>query len=75
MLGPIIEPALPKIQSNSKPLIEIPVPKENIGNNKMINTSTNNAEVLIQDVSLKTNICLIYIMVYINIALLYVGKR
>lgn len=57
MLGPIIEPVLPKIQPNSKPPTEISVPNENIGNKKMMNTSTNNDEVLIQDVSLKTNIC------------------
>ncbi|XP_047349610.1 3-hydroxyisobutyryl-CoA hydrolase, mitochondrial isoform X1 [Vespa velutina] len=48
--GPIIEPVLPKIQPDSKPPTEIPVPNENIRNNKVMNTSTNNDEVLIQDV-------------------------
>lgn len=66
MLGPIIEPVLPKIQPDSKPPIEIPAPNENIGKNKLMNTSTNNDEVLFQDVSLETNICLIVCM---NIAL------
>ncbi|KAL2730378.1 hypothetical protein V1477_016189 [Vespula maculifrons] len=48
--GPIIEPVLPKIQPDSKPPIEIPAPNENIGKNKLMNTSTNNDEVLFQDV-------------------------
>ncbi|KAI4493646.1 hypothetical protein M0804_001822 [Polistes exclamans] len=48
--GPIIEPVLPKIQPDSKPPNEIPALNKNTGKNRMMNTSTDNDEVLIKEI-------------------------